>query len=247
MSDLRTIVKDLLQVLKIDDAPSGSKAEIDAKVAVFKAIRHNRKYRLGFNERWGTITGMLNKERYKLPSDYVGIVQDYVFSTPSNQFLYKRKLKSLPLAHLNLIMQSGIINPAYRETGPPTAYSIDMATKEIVIFPTASVDGDIIEFLYLSDLGNPEFVYDGTNWQFYIKGTTTSIAADWTNEWLDEGLGYDLTFARAMYNLLNGPYKSAETAQDRADWLNTWAESLNTLRSEANKARAVVEIRRHIT
>lgn len=245
--DLRTAVKEVLRAIKVDSAPTGGQAEIDAKIALIKAMRHCRRFRLGFNERWHIQQCQIDHDRYELPNDFVGMVQDYVFTVPANEFLYKSRLKSMPLSHINLIQQSGVVNPAYRETGPPLAYAIDTASRELVIFPMPSVTGDQIEFLYLADLGIPTYSWNGTAWKFYVPGTTEEIAVDFSNEWLNEEAGYELVFNRACLTLLAREYGGTPETDMKAQAFQLgFQESLERLRSEANKAKSVTEIVRHM-
>lgn len=254
MSDMQTMVGALLRELHVDADTSDTNSQVtnDVKIAIIEAIRFNRKFRFGFNEKWYTFQTEENVDRYPLPNDYIGIVQDSVWSVPSSEFLAKTKLKSLPLQHANQVQQSSVASVAYRETGSPYGYSVDLGSKTMVILPIPSQAGDTIEFLYVADIGTPSFKYASSVWTFYEPSTigpttnvTVTLSDTFTNAWFQEG--YWLTFYRAAVNLFARAYGGAEGSQVKvATYSQMWQEQINSLRHEAQMGRSVTEIRKHI-
>lgn len=254
MSDLVTMTHHLLRELHVDPDTTDVDSEVtnDVKIAIIEAIRSNRRYRLGFNERWFTFQTQTNKGRYALPSDYVGVVQDSVWCVPSSEFLAKQKLKSLPLQHANQVQQSSVASVAYREIGTPYGFSIDPGSKEIVILPIPGQEGDTIEMLYVCDIGTPVFKYVSTAFVFYEpqqqgsqSNTQIALSDTFTNAWFQEA--YWMTFYKAALALYARTYGGAPGAAEKLQTYNALFDAqLNMLRAETQMARSVTEIRKHI-
>jgi hypothetical protein len=254
MSDLATMSQHLLREMHIDPGTTDANSQVtnDVKIAICESIRFNRRYRFPFNDRWYTFQTIANVDRYDLPHDYIGIVQDSVWSVPSSEFLAKTKLKSMPIQHSNQVQQSSVANVAYRETGSPYGFSIDAGAKKMVILPIPSLTGDTIEYLYVADIGTPVFKYTGSAWAFYepqdqgsMGNATVTLATTHTSAWFQEA--YWLTFYRAAINLFSRAYGGVEGATEKVQmYASMWQEQLNLLRTEAQMGRSVTEIRKHI-
>lgn len=234
-----------------DTADTDSQVTNDVNIAIIEAIRYNRKYRFHFNEKWFTFQTQENEGRYDLPVDFIGLVPDSVFSVPNNEFLSKKKLKSLPIQHANQVQQSSVASISYREIGSPYAYAVDGGSKQMVILPIPSSGGDSIEYLYIADIGTPVMKYTGSAWAFYVPSddgvvvnAASTLPATFSNAWFQDA--YWLTFCRAAYNLLSRTYGGTQGAAERASqYINQWAEHLNSLRSETRLMRGATEIRKH--
>lgn len=254
MSDLQTMRQLILRELHVDPDTSdtGSQVTNDVNIAIIEAIRFNRKYRFPWNERWYTFQTVSNKDRYELPKDFLGLIPDTVFSVPSNDFLHKSKLKSIPIQQANQVQQSSVASIAYREVGAPFAYAIDPGSRSFVVLPIPSSDGDAIEFMYVADVGTPVMKYTGSAWAFYAPpetGVVTTAAetlpATFSNPWFQEA--FWLTFCRAMHILLTRTYGGLQGSVEKANqYITQWAEQLNSLRSEARMMRGAFELRKHI-
>jgi hypothetical protein len=244
----------LLREVHLDPDTSDANSQVsnDCDIAIINAIRFNRRYRFAFNEAWYTLQTQNNVDRYALPADYIGLVQDSVFLVPAYEFLSKTKLKSVPIQFANQVQQSSVASVAYREIGSPNAYAIDPSSKVMIVLPIPSDSSDTIEFLYVKDVGTPVMKYTGSAWAFYspaesgvMSTASETLPTTYTNAWFQEA--YDLTFCRAAYILLSRTYGGTQGAAERANqYITQWAEHLNALRSEARLARSSNEIRKHI-
>lgn len=254
MADIQTMTQHLLREVHIDPDTTDANSQVtnDVKIAIIEAIRFNRKYRLGFNDAWYTFTSEVDVDRYPLPVDYLGLVQDSVYTVPSYDYMSKTKLKSIPLQQANQVRQSSVASIAYRESGPPYAFAIDTSERELVLLPIPSQSGDIIEFQYIADIGTPVFKYSGSAWVFYepqelgsMDNVVTTLSSTFTNAWFQEA--YWLTFYRAAQMLLLGPYGGSPGAEQKAQsYAALWQEQLNALRSEVRMMRSATEIRAYI-
>lgn len=251
MSDRQTMKQHLLREIHLDPDTTDANSQVgnDVDIAIIEAIRFNRKYRLGFNDAWYTFTSEVDVDRYPLPVDYLGLVQDSVYTVPSYDYMSKTKLKSIPLQQANQVRQSSVASIAYRESGPPYAFAIDTSEREFVLLPIPSSGGDIIEFQYIADIGTPVFKYTGSAWAFYepqelgsMDNASTTLSTTFTNAWFQEA--YWLTFYRAAQMLLLGPYGGSPGAEQKAQsYAALWQEQLNALRSEVRMMRSATEIR----
>lgn len=245
MSDLQTMVKQLLREVRIDTA--GTQSTVDAKIAIIDAIDSQKQESLWFNKNWTKITLSTGQFRYSLPSDFLSLSGDVTFIGTSNEPAARRRLEP---STLNELIESSFVGADPSEsilTGAPSKYGIDGSSNEILLIPVPAIEGDQIEFQYMVNHGVPTYSYNGSAWVFYEPNSTTTLADTFTNAWLATDKGYKLVFYRAAYNLLTGPYGGTEPMLVKAtEYIKRWAEELGRLKGENAKRSATYTIRRHI-
>src|SRR5690606_16805633 len=244
----------LLRELHVDPNTTDADSHVtnDVNLAIIESIRFNRRYRFWFNTRHYVFQTTSNQDRYAMPTDFLGLIQDSVYSVPGYDFLSKRRLKSVPLQWAEQNQQSIIPSAAYREIGSPHAFSIDMGTKEMIIIPIPSDNGDHIEIHYVADIGTPVAKFASGAWAFYAPpetGVQTTAAETlpntFTNAWFQEA--YELTLTRAAYYLFSRTYGGVQGAAEKANqYITQWMEQLNALRSSTRLLSSATEIRKHI-
>lgn len=245
MSDLQTMVKQLLREVRIDTA--GTQSTVDAKIAIIDAMDSQKNESLWFNKSWTKITLVSGQYRYSLPSDFLSLSGDVTFIGTSNDPASRRRLFT---GTLNESTENSYVGTDPSEsilTGTPSKFSIDGSSNEILLTPVPSIDGDEIEFQYMVNHGVPNYSYSGSAWVFTEPNSSTTLADTYTNAWLATDKGYKLVFYRAAYNLLTGPYGGTEPSLIKAtEYVKRWAEELGRLKGENAKRSASLSIRRHI-
>ncbi len=247
MSDIQTMVKQLLREVRIDSAATGSQADTDAKIAIIDAMDSQKAESLWFNKSWVRLSLSNGEYRYPLPADFLSFSGDVTLIQASSDPTSRRKLEP---GTLNEVMQATYIGTEPSEsilTGTPSKYALDGGASEILFVPVPSSDGDLVEFQYLINAGIPSYRYTDSTWAFYEPGSTTALPQTFTNVWLQNDKGYKLVFYRAAYNLLTGPYGGLETSMLKAtEYIKRWAEEIGRLRGENVKRSVSPTIRRHI-
>lgn len=245
MSDLQTMVKQLLREVRIDTA--GTQATVDAKIAIIDAMDSQKHESLWFNKSWTKISTENGKYRYSLPSDFLALSGDVTFISATNDPASRRRLAA---ATLNQVIESSYVGTDPSEsilTGTPSQYAIDSSSNEILFIPVPCIDQDEVEFQYLVNFGIPTYSYSGSAWVFSEPGTSTTLADTYTNAWLSTDKGYKLVFYRAAYNLLTGPYGGTEPMLIKAtEYIKRWAEELGRLKGENAHRSSTLAIRRHL-
>lgn len=242
MSDLGTMKQDLYRVLRIDSTTVNTAAVADATKAIIEAIRFNKNQRFWTNERSSTIVTTSGQFRYPLPSDYLGLASD-VFYQPADDQTYRAPLRQRTVDWCEEMKVRGDTWDTSINSGNPDFYAIDESTSEILLCPIPYVDGDKIDFKYITDMGVPSFKYVSSAWTFYQPGTTVALTDAFTNGWFTEY--YELIFNRAAYLLLSTVYGGTEDSTVRAnEHLKLWMEQLNKLRTDTARRSSSSTIRR---
>lgn len=244
-TDIRTAVKRLIRELKIDSTGTGNSAETDAKIAIIDSMNFHKKSHFWFNQVKYKIATSQEVFRYALPVDYVSIIGRPLYNSSSNESATRRLLEYRPIDWCEENKWRGTETEMTINTGSPEVYSVDEATNELVLIPVPYVDGETVEFTYLSDCEIPYYIHDGSSWLFYRKGTTEAISDTFSNAWLENAL--EMIIYKAAQNMLVGPYGlTEERAMQSAQFAQRWAEQMQNFKGENTKRSSVTRIARHI-
>ena len=245
--NIRTMVKQLLREARIDSFTVGGQADTDAKIAIIDAMGSNNDEALWFNKQWIKMNLENGTYRYLLPSDFLQLTGDVTLITASSDPTSRRKLFPGTLSE---VLEATYIGTEPSEsilTGTPSKFAIDGGSGEILFVPVPSLSGDQVEFQYLVHTGIPTYSYSGSVWSFLEPDGLTALAETFTNVWLTQEKGYKLTFYRAAYNLLSGPYGGTEASLVKGtEYIKKWAEEIGKLKGENTKRSTTATIRRHI-
>lgn len=245
MSDLQTMVKQLLREVHIDTTASGSQAETDAKISIIESIRYNRRFHFWFTEKEGTILTEANQWQYPVPLDLLQMLSDpfYIDGTASSDFRNQLRQETWEWMneHYNRVAEwQSTVN-----TGSPRRYHMDLVSRKIWLLPIPNETGNSVIFRYHKDCGTPSYKYTGSAWAFYKPNSEDALPDAFSNEWFTEG--YHLIYARASYLMWSRPYGGTQEATIMSQQsLQQWAEELNRLRGETTGRSAQPAIRRHI-
>lgn len=247
MSDIRTMIEQVVRETRIDNAESGSQAESDVKIAIIDAMDFHKKDVFWFNKSWASMQLSIGQYRYQLPLDFLSVTGDVTLVAASNDPASRRRL--FP-ATLNEVIESSYVGTDPSEsilTGTPAKWAVDGSTNELILIPVPSVDGDRIEFQYSVNFGIPSYAYSGSAWAFYEPNTIDALSATFTSPWLAQDKGYKLIFFKTAYTLLSGVYGGTEQSALRAnEYVKKWYEELGRLKGESTKRSSAPAIRRHI-
>lgn len=243
--NMRTMIKQLLREIRIDNTSAGSQAETDAKIAIIDAMDQIKKEGFWFSKSHYGIDTVSEQYRYPLPHDFLHLVGDITYistaADPVSRFILHPATNNL----LESVKFLGTEPDQAINSGTPSHFSIDVSTNDLLLMPIPYADNDRLEFMYVWNQGIPTYEYDGSAWVFYEPDTTTTLPATYSNALLREG--YKLVFYRAAYNLLTGPYGGTEPALIKStEYIKKWAEEMQRLRGEGAKRQWVPGVRMHI-
>ena len=247
MSDIRTMIKQILREIRIDSTTSGSQAETDVKIAIIDAMDFHKKDTFWFNKQWASVGLNTGQYRYSLPSDFLSIIGDVTLVAASNDPASKRRLFPATLNEANEASYVGTDPSESILTGTPSKYALDGSSNEILLIPVPSVDGDRIDFQYSLNFGIPTYSFNGTTWDFYEPNSVATLSTTFLSPWLAQDKGYKLIYYRSVYSLLSGVYGGTQASTAKAnEYVKKWFEESGRLKGENTKRSVAPSIRRHI-